>query len=754
MADAFDRFQGRDSAKGDAFDQFPVQQESTLKSLGRTALQVPQGVLEGTGPGLAAGLFQLLALGESDLSPEEFHKLRELAEQNGQQFNEESYEEARQQMLGMIPTVSNIGRKIEEETGLPLEPKENYQKLLRLGSTAAKMQPGSLVQKGTSGVVAPATTLGLEQAGLPEVFAEPIGLGVGVGAGSKAPKAEINFAKKKPSGLTERRFENLETPTEISAKRLGKLNEKVENEFKDIADDIISKSPIGETLTELKNNSTFKQTAKEGFQKVQDIAEQIPEKIYTKDIKESLASRVKKKEGIGFLASEYEKEYQGFIKQFIDETKDMEASASDIVKQFRKNNKGYSEIKEPGKSYAYNQAKRDALREYNLALEDVIRDKFKGSELPQIFDDVNKNWSKIMDAEVIDGFVNDLFDGKIQFKKGRDFFEKNGYQVPFKRALGEKGYKDFETLINDLMGTERAHKLLKAAESKGFSDLAKTGLSYLVHPTLAKAKFGFDVAKATAKSIYQMTLDKPQLAIKWDKGVKAMKKGDFKSAEKEFGSLEKERTRQEALGKFNEKIKKSEENPVPSSREKAEPKKETSKKGPSLKERKASAVEERRKPIEKRLQMATERAEEYGKILEKNPDAKMAKIAIKENQRVIDSSQKLIEQLDKEGADILSKKEFSNEKSITKQKNDKKVTGKIEPSGSDNISLLSKKQLEDLLKQTQEALLETNKALKETKSREFFYEGLRSSLDEGYTRSIKQSKKRIKEIESELKKKS
>jgi hypothetical protein len=85
--------------------------------------------------------------------------------------------------------------------------------------------------------------------------------------------------------------------------------------------------------------------------------------------------------------------FLGYIKQFVKYTKEKYNTATDIIKQFRKNNKAFSEINEPGKSYAYNQAKRDALREYNLSIEDVIRDKFPDSELPMIFDDLTKNWT-------------------------------------------------------------------------------------------------------------------------------------------------------------------------------------------------------------------------------------------------------------------------------------------------------------------------------------------------------------------------
>src|SRR5436190_11355611 len=266
MADAFDRFNGKDSAKGDAFDKFPVQEESNLKSMSRTALQIPQGLLEGTKPGMAASLFQLLAMGESDLSPEEFHKLRELAEQEGGQFDDESYEQARQQMLGMIPTVHNIASEVEERTDLPLTPQTRLQKGVRFVSSLGKSLPKTgapLAPHGTglrftnTALRRPVTALGVEgiregliEAGVPEPIADATSLLAIKQMGPGSAKLEVG-SKKKPSGLTERRFENIKKPTNVSAKRLNKINEKVEGEFKNIADDILAKSPIGETVSGL-----------------------------------------------------------------------------------------------------------------------------------------------------------------------------------------------------------------------------------------------------------------------------------------------------------------------------------------------------------------------------------------------------------------------------------------------------------------------------------------------------------------------
>ncbi len=566
MPDAFDKLPGRDSAKGDALDKFAPQEESGIKSFFRTAYQPVSGLLQASTYPL--DIMHMLALGEA-LDPEEIDRIRAISEREGIPFDEEKYMEDLQRLAESFPTQGNIEHGIEERTGAPLEAQTRLQKALKFGTTVAKTipkpKPGGPVGYGIRGTqtALPRPVLGgavagaregLVAAGVPELAADvgSIALIKGMPGGSSS----IGIGKeKKPSGMTTRRYESFTEPKKISKGAVEKINEKVESEFRDISDDILAKSPIGETHTGLKNDVTFKQAAREGFERVEALAEQIPTKIPTKDVKKAIIDRMAKNKGTGFTPSEYEKSHKRFIEEFIKDTPDVEILPQDLVRQFRKNNKGFGEINEPGQSYAHNQAKRDALRDYNLAIEDVISEKFPDSEFPKIFKDVNENWSKIMDAETIDKFTNDLFDGKIQFKKGRDFFDKNGVKKPFQRALGEEGFKNFQTLMEDLMSTEKANSMLKVAKSKGFGELAEVGLGYLIHPTLGKAKIGYGIAKGVFKKGVEMLLDKPNLAVTWDRGVKAFKKGDFKMAQKEFQVLEKEKERLEALGKFNEKIK-------------------------------------------------------------------------------------------------------------------------------------------------------------------------------------------------------
>ncbi len=563
MSDAFDRLPGRDSAKGDAFDKFPIQEESLGKSLARTALQIPQGVAEVTTPGLVTGLHHFLGMGEV-FDPEEIDRLKEISKREGIPFNEEAYMEAAQQALGTVPTVSNIASSIEKRTGLPLEPKEWYEKALRLGSSAGKLQPGTIGQKATASIAAPVISQASQAIGIPEPFADLAGLGFGAGAGSKGPSIDIGKARK-PSGMVQRVYEGLEKPTEVSQRRLNKINQTTEKEFRDLTNQIIETSPVKEAYRGLENDVAFKETASQALQNVQTIAEGLPNQFQTPQIKKDLASRGFKKKSEGLTPSEFDKEYNKFIQNFIKETPDKAFAAKDLVKQYRKNNGQLSEAYEPGQSFAYNRAKRESLLEYNRAIADMIEKEFPNSEFSNLFKETNKRWADISNAETISSFLDQLFEGKINYKTAKQLFDKNGATVPFERAMGKEGFGRFKTLLNDLLSTEKGYKLLKVAEQKGYGDLAKTAGAYILHPHVAKAKLGYDTLTGGYKKIFEMVLDKPKLAITWDRGINAMKKGDFKAAEQEFKTIKaaeqefdvREKSRKEALGKFNDKIKKA-----------------------------------------------------------------------------------------------------------------------------------------------------------------------------------------------------
>ena len=575
MADAFDRFQGTDSDTGDAFDRFPINEESFGKSAFRTAAQIPQGIAEATGPGLAAGLFQLLAAGETDLDVEDWQRVRKAYEDKGELFDEDAYESGRQQALSYIPTVSNIASAIESKTGIPLDPKTRTQKGLRFASMAGKAipKPNPTAPKGytfrgaNTGLPRPVLGAGIEgvrelllEMGLPEFAADV--LSFGAIKPTSATSGIFNVGKEqKPSGLTTRRFEGIEKPTEVSPKTLTRINENAEREFRDITKNIIKESPIKETHESLSRDVSFKKNALEGFKQVENLSESLPNQFDSKAIKKDLNILASKKSDTGLTPSEFDKSHNKFIKQFVEETPDRSFTAKEIVSQYRKNNKQLSEAYEPGQSFAYNRAKREALLDYNRLLAEMIEKEFPNSQFANLFKETNKRWADISNSEAITGFLDKLFkDEKPNFKTARQLFEKDGMTVPFKRAMGEEGFAKFETLINDLLSQEQGYKLLKKAEDQGSKEFIKLASSYLVHPNVATAKAGWNILKGGYNTIYNMVIDKPKLAVTWDRAINAAKKGDFKAAQKEFSIVKaaeeafdkKEIAKKAAIKKFKE----------------------------------------------------------------------------------------------------------------------------------------------------------------------------------------------------------
>lgn len=572
-------------ASGSPSKQNPFElyeQEQNPESFGassfRTAAQIPLGIAEATGSGMLAGLFQLLAAGETDLDVEDWQRVRKAYEDKGETFDEEAYERGREQALSYIPTVSNIAGAIENKTGIPLEPKTHAQKGLRFASMAGKAipKPNPTAPKGytfrglNTGLPRPVLGAGVEgarellmQMGIPEFAADLLSFGVVKPTSATSGIFKIG-KEQKPSGLTTRRFEGIQKPTEVSPKTLAKINENAEREFRDITSNIIKEGPIKETYEALSKDVTFKKNAHEEFKKVESLSETLPQIFDSKNLKTELKTLAIKKKDSGLTPSEFDKSHNKFIKQFIEETPDRSFTAKEIVSQYRKNNKQLSEAYEPGQSFAYNRAKREALLDYNRLLAEMIEKEFPNSEFSNLFKETNKRWADISNSEAVSNYLDHLFKkGKPNFKNAHQIFEKDGMTVPFKKAMGEEGFAKFETLINDLLTQEQGYKLLKKAEDQGAKEFIKLASSYLVHPNVATAKAGWNVLKGGYNTIYNMVIDKPKLAVTWDRALNAAKRGDFKAAEKEFKAVKateiandaKEATRRETLKKFNEKKK-------------------------------------------------------------------------------------------------------------------------------------------------------------------------------------------------------
>lgn len=510
------------------------EQEGWGKWLLRSLYQIPSGLAQAfTYP---LDLLQMAATG-SALDHESIDELKRAHEQLGKPFDEEKYRDAALKLHEMMPTQGNLERMIEEQTGFPTQAKTTGQKVLKLGSSAAGFTPGTLTQKATAGVTAPAVSQGLQTAGVPEPVADIAGLGLGTAAGSFGPKAIETV--KKPSGLTERQFESTIKPKKVTEKRFGKINEALENDFKQISDDLIKSSPVGKTHAELESNPLFKSEVADKFKEVEKLAETMPTEFDTIVVKKAIAAQAGTKISTKLAPSEYTKEYNKLMSKFIKETPKGKAGAKDLVRTYRNNNKDLAGAFDPGKSRNFNTAKKDALLDYNRAIAKVIEKEFPDTEFAKLFPQTNKEWSQIVDSEKMNEFINSLFQGKVNHNQAKEFFDSKFTSAPFKRALGEE-YPKFEQLMKDVLTTERPYKMLKVAKSKGFGELAETAGLYILNPTAGKIKKGFDFAKDGVRRLINMSLDKPKFTLKWHKAIDSLKKGDFKSAEKEFEALDSE----------------------------------------------------------------------------------------------------------------------------------------------------------------------------------------------------------------------
>lgn len=463
---------------------------------------------------------------------------------------------------GLGRTISEVAHETRQgpaEHSLPYllgfgqEPVENYEwaeKLKEVLPEESESTPGRIVEQamrtatdprslmfGPLGAAAGAVIGGAEQSaresGVPEDIIT-LGKGALAATGSvKGTKGSIAIEKAtKPSGMTTRQFEKLNEPRQVSEGKLNQINTKLEKDFRQISDKIINESPVGETARNLKNDPMYKSQTTELFKEAQDLANSMEGKVPHKTIVNEYAN-ISNKSKKGFMDNDYEESYSNYMNKAIGKIKE-DVSYGQIVEQFRKNNAELSDAFDPSISRPANRAKKDALLDQNKALAKIIEQSAPESELSNVFKEGNNRWSKIMDAEALDLLVNDIFDGKINFKKIEKVLDSPKYGHILKRSLGKEGYKAFTQLLKDMSETGAGYKMLKVAKAKGWSDLPSTVALYTLAPKIGMAKAGLNLFKASKKILFNSMLDKPELVIKLKSGVNHLKKGEFDKAQEVF----------------------------------------------------------------------------------------------------------------------------------------------------------------------------------------------------------------------------
>jgi len=516
--------------------------EGMGKGIARGSVQPFLGAAEMTGPGMVTSAWQLLGTGEAldELKQWQEGREGELRKKFPQApwkekpaFDEQKYLQALETASKTVPTVSNIASFIEQQTGLPLEAHTNLQKKLRLAGSAFKIRPGSIGAKTTAATVAPIAAAGLQKAGVPEPVADILGLG----AGAVTPKPQIEKVIK-PSGLTTRRFEKINKPTKITPSRHEKLTGKIEEEVKNLTDDLMKSHP---TYQSIKNDPIYKEKIAEGFQKVSDLAEGIPNTFKKRNLTSFLNRRFQThlRDMKGLTPSESEEIFRKDFRKILNKTFEgkEEFSVKNAVDQFRKNNNELSQYFEPGKSKAFNTGKRDALLEYNRGIQELFETALPESEFTKLFKEQNKRWSELSDINFIEEKLDNIFkDKKINFQEISKILDpsKSNLRRPFQRIMGKRGVENFENLMKDLQSIRNPYSLLKKAELGGFKELSKLLGSYIINPSLAHGYAAYNLAKSAMRSL----IDKPELAITWKNGIDAFKKGNFQEAEKELKILD------------------------------------------------------------------------------------------------------------------------------------------------------------------------------------------------------------------------
>ena len=510
--------------------------EGFLKSAARTAYQPLGGFLQKfTYP---LDLLQMFGGGDV-LDPDEIEQIRKISERSGIPFDEKQYIEQAQQAQALFPTQSNIEKLVESKTGAPLTPQTEIQKLARLGGTAAGFTPGSIAQRGTAAVTAPLVKEGLTSLGVPEGIAEFASIPTAITTGKSVPSLS-QVPKLKPSGIPERKFESLEKTRSVSEPQYQRVVNTIREDFDNATNKIKETSPVNTIENAVKENPNFVNELESEFEKVNKIAEYIPTQTPKKVLRQKLMEKIDKSTIKGLSESEYEVEKNKFFKSNIKKIQDGNFKAVDLIDQYRKNNKELSQYYDPGRSYAYNRAKKDALLLYNEGLSDIITSKYPETNLGELFKETNNKYSQLMDYRAINEFTESLFKEKIDYNKARKFFDNENIRRPFERGLGKQGFEDFKTVMKDMLSTESGFKQLKIAESKGWLDLANNAKFFIFGPKIGSAKTIYSIGKDLYKEFMDLSLTNPKYMRDYRFGYENLKNGNFEAASKTFSQLKKD----------------------------------------------------------------------------------------------------------------------------------------------------------------------------------------------------------------------
>lgn len=516
--------------------KFPIepQGESWGKASARWAYQIPSGLattvtypmdlLKAAGQGEAIGEYDDLA----ERIPELQKQFPEAPWQNFKGLDKEKYMGAVKTAGEYFPTQGNIERGIEDLTGLPLEAKTRGQQLTRLGASAFGFRGGDIFDKSakglkfapnigktlsnraTAGIAAPAISYRAEQAGVPQEYADMLGLGLSQitkGPGS-IPTGITQHTMK--SGMPLRKFDDITKTTVVNPKAHAAITEAIGTDFRNTVDSIFSEA--SPAYNEMKTNPDYRLIRSEAMEDVRKSAEGINKTVNTNTIKDRFIKKVNARNTKGFAKSELDQEYLNEVKKLQDAIEsNREVSPTEIVDQYRKTSDAYGKTYEMGSSKARNEAKIDALRTFNDTVSEVIQDEYATEPFAEKFIKENAEWSAMKDAEKANEFIEKTVGEKLNFKNAQEILKDSSTSRSLKKMLGKEKFGQVKEIAKDFIQRGNKYKMLKQNTGKSAMDLGKDALLATNHPYVGVPM----VAKDLLQFNKGRTLVKQKKSLDW-----------------------------------------------------------------------------------------------------------------------------------------------------------------------------------------------------------------------------------------------
>ena len=371
-----------------------------------------------------------------------------------------------------LPTAEYVGKKIGYE-----EPTTGAGRIgKRIGGaigSAIPMSAGMLATGGGSVVPAAinlaSSAIGGAAGGLAKEAGASEGMATAVDVAGSLSLDAYALAKKilKPSGLVKRGFEKEGSKIQkISPTDYESLKGKIEDEVKDLSEEIFLTS---KNYEQIKNApSKYYEELNNGLERVEHLAGSMPLTVKGSNLQTSLDKQFTQRKFPPITHGESDTAY---IKKFKELKGSIDPKAktslSDLIKQYRANNKELKGLFNMAESTATNSGKRDALLSYNRAISEEISNKVPNSQLNDLFKKTNKMYSDAANIEKVDAFIESVFKGnKIDYNTAKEYLKHKDLQRSVRGTFGDVQEKKFRALVHDLVSQEKGMSKLRPSETK------------------------------------------------------------------------------------------------------------------------------------------------------------------------------------------------------------------------------------------------------------------------------------------------